>query len=416
MAELGLTLAMIVKNEATFLPACLQSVAAVVDEMVIVDTGSTDDTVAIAKRFGAQVIEIAWPNDFAAARNVGLDAVKTPWVLVLDGDEELVRDDVVTLREEILNPRADAYNLRIVSVMDRAEDISESYVTRLFRSHPAIRFRGVIHEQVYQAVAEARMRLNALNVRLVHKGYLGSVVQARNKEERNRTLIEAHLTQHPDDAYMLWQLAQTHTNGGRFDEAIGAARRALKASGTQDPLWVLVMMTLARAHLAMGHPMKAIRVLAEGKAAHPRYTDFWYLEGIAWFNLKEMVRAEQCFHKCLEIGEAQGFLMTETGVGGFKALFRIAQVKAATGAGKEAVAYLLMTISSQPQHRSAWRSLLGLMQGQSFAAVVDALELKLPLGKIVATLETWPNLDENERRLLEAAREKREAATVSRPG
>jgi glycosyltransferase involved in cell wall biosynthesis len=84
-----MALSMIVRDAAASLAACLESVRGIVDEIVVADTGSTDETMAIATQYRAQVIQVAWTDDFAAARNEGLKAVKSDWVLVLDADEQL---------------------------------------------------------------------------------------------------------------------------------------------------------------------------------------------------------------------------------------------------------------------------------------------------------------------------------------
>jgi len=400
-----LSLSMIVKNEEMFLADCLRSVEDLVDEMVIVDTGSTDRTIEIARSFGARVIEIEWPHDFSKARNVGLDAISTPWVLIMDADEELVRDDMESLREALVHPVADAYNIRIISLMDRAEDITESYVTRVLRSDPRIRFRGEIHEQLFQALVDAGLTLTQLDVRLTHKGYLNSIIQGRDKQERNRIMLEEQLKKNPSDIYTLWQTAQTYLSIGRSEAALDTVRRALKFAKADNPLWVLCMMTYVRVLLTMNQPKKAVRVLREGEDMYPRYTDFWYLHATVLFNRQDFRGAEKYFQRCLEIGEAQGFLTTDTGIGGFKSLYRIAQCHMMQGDPKTAVAYLLLTIKSQPQYRSAWRGIFEVLAGSAMRDVLKTIALKVDPPSIVATLSSWNDLDENERNLLLSAQE-----------
>lgn len=398
-----LTLAMIVKNEERFLPQCLASVQDVVDDMVIVDTGSTDSTVAIARGFGAQVIEIPWPNDFAKARNVGLEAVKTPWVLVMDADEELVRDDIPILTQAIRTPQADAYNLRIVSVMERAEDISESYVTRLFRAHPRVRFEGAIHEQLYYSLVREKQRLASLNLRLIHKGYLASVFTERNKAERNLTLLEGHVAKNPHDGYMLWQLSQSYDSAGHRDQALNTIRRALKLLPAENPIRVLALNTYARILFHNGMPKKALRTLEQSLGIYPTYTDFRYLQGTILMDLQQWDDAHKAFEDCLKLGEPQGFLMTETGVGGFKALFRLAQIEQVRQRRKEALAYLLMAIRLQPTYRTAWQSVVSLFQGAPIAQLYQTLLLAISTPTLIATLKSWPSLTEDEQHLLEYA-------------
>ncbi len=398
-----LTLAMIVRNEEFFLPQCLESVKGIVDDMVIVDTGSTDRTVAIAKSFGAKVVEIEWPDDFSKARNVGLDLVRTPWVLVMDADEELIKDDIPTLTQAIKTPIADAYNIRIVSVMDKAEHISESYVLRLFRGHPKVRFVGKVHEQVFPSLVREQMGIASLDARLLHKGYLNAVMAERDKTNRNRTLLEKHLKENPHDGYMLWQLAQTLMMAGDFPAALSVARRSLRNLEVANALWVLAQVTLARLLELNGEPKRALKALEEGQATYPGYTDFFYLEGIIRMNLGQWDQAEIAFKKCLELGEAKGFLMTDTGVGGFKSLLRLADTLVKKDRPKEALAYLLIALKNYPSFREAWDRLFTLLTGSTIEAVLDAVILAMPLSTIVSTLQSWDNLSENERNLLSAA-------------
>lgn len=398
-----LTVSMIVKNEERFLPECLASVKDLADEIVVVDTGSTDRTVEIAKSFGARLIEIEWPDDFAKARNVGLDAVKTPWVLVMDADEELIADDIPLLTKAIKTPIADGYNVRIVSVMDRAQDISESYVLRLFRSHPKVRFEGRVHEQVFQSLMANSMQVAPLNVRLLHKGYLNAVFEGRDKSNRNRILLEKHVRENPNDGYMLWQLAQTLIGAGDYRTALSTARKSLKNIPAANGLWVLAQVTYAKTLELNGEHKRAIKVLHEGQQIYPKYTDFYYLEGIYLMNLGKWSEAETAFRQCLEIGEAVGFVMTDTGVGGFKSYFRLAQALSQQGNSKEALAYLLVAINKYPQYRDAWNAVLALLAGSTFDAVLTTILLTVPLATVIDTLKGWDERTQDEQRLLETA-------------
>jgi glycosyltransferase involved in cell wall biosynthesis len=408
-----LTVSMIVKNEERFLAECLASVKDVADDIIVVDTGSEDRTIEVAKSFGARVIEIAWPNDFSAARNVGLEAVKTPWVLVLDADEELVQDDIKTLQQAMEKPFADSYNVRIVSLMDRAEDLSESYVTRLFRSHPKIRFRGAVHEQVFQSVGDLGMTIQPLNVRLLHKGYLAAVVKERDKGKRNLDLIRDHLKANPNDAYMRWQLAQTLLGNGQFAEALSASRQSLKLLPVTHPLWPVAHITLARSLEASGQPKRALRALREGEMAYPAYTDFYYAQGHVHLRMGEWENAEKSFRKCLELGEPKDFLMTETGIGGFKSLYKLSQALHAQNRQKEALATLLVAIGNNPPFREAWQGIFTILIGTSMHAVLDAILMKLPLDTVIETISPWQNRNINEQNLLQAAQERKAAIQES---
>lgn len=399
-----LTVSLIVKNEERFLPACLQSIQPIADDIIVVDTGSTDNTIAIAQSFGARITQIEWPDDFSAARNVGLGLVRTPWVLILDADEELISDDIPTLQQAITTPIADAYNLRIVSVMDKAEHISESYVLRLFRSHPKVRFEGKVHEQVFRSLGRQQMTINSLNARLLHKGYLDAVIKERDKGKRNRLLLEKHLKESPDDGYMLWQLAQTLMSTGAYKEGIAVCKKALRNIPAENGMWVLAQITYARLLQLNGEPKRAIRALKEGQLAFPTYTDFYYLEGMFLLTLGQWVAAETAFRKCLDLGEAQGYLMTDTGVGGFKSLYHLAQALAKQGRVKESLATLVFLIQRHPAFRDGWQGILTLLAGSTFDAVLDAITVGVPLQTVVSTLDSFKDRGEDEERLLQAAK------------
>ena len=147
-----LSLSMIVRNEQERLGACLDSVKAFTDEMVIVDTGSTDNTIAIAKAAGARVEQIPWPGDFAPARNVALEFVTGDWVLVLDADECLRAEAVPALKALMAQP--DVLVINLLRHEQGAAMAPYSSVSRLFRRHPRIRWSRPYHSMVDDSVRE----------------------------------------------------------------------------------------------------------------------------------------------------------------------------------------------------------------------------------------------------------------------
>ncbi|AEW06724.1 glycosyl transferase family 2 [Sulfobacillus acidophilus DSM 10332] len=395
-----LTVSMIVKNEEIFLPRCLESVQGVADDIVIVDTGSTDQTLAIAHQFGARTRQIEWPNDFAKARNVSLEMVQTPWVLVMDADEVLVAEDIPRLEKAIKEPFADAYNIRIVSLANKAENISESYVARLFRHVPGIFWEGKIHEQIIPSLIRAKLTLMQLNVRLLHYGYMDGVSHERNKGERNLQLLLEALKDNPKDAYLTWQLSQTYLGLNRSEEAQAMARKVFKLITPDSPFHPLTYVLLAKAYWQGNRPRKALTVLEEAAFQYPTFTDLFFLQGLIRTHLKEWDKALYAFRQCLKLGEPQGFLITETGVGSFKALFRIAQCHTNLHQTKEALAHLLMAIKIQPTFREAWQLLFLLFNGRPIEELAQTVQMVLTAPQIAAAFSTWPERDANEEALV----------------
>ena len=190
---LTLSLAMIVKDEEEMLPRCLAAVKDAVDEMIVVDTGSTDRTVEIAESFGAKVLHHEWTGDFAAARNVSFDAATGDWIIYLDADEVLVAEDADRLRELTKRVWREAFYLvetNFTGDLSDGEALTHNAL-RVFRNRPEYRFEGRLHEQIANKLpAFNPERLEATTVRVEHYGYLASVRDAKEKSRRNIELLE----------------------------------------------------------------------------------------------------------------------------------------------------------------------------------------------------------------------------------
>ena len=196
-----ISLNMIVKDEADFIEECLASVKDVVDEIVVVDTGSSDRTPELARSLGAQVHSFAWCDDFAAARNHGLKHCTGDWVLSLDADEQLDPETKSDIRREVAKDRVDVWYLRIVNLYQGAEAGGEVRLARLFRRVPGMKYIGRIHEQPDQNLANAVAGHS--QARILHHGYDPDVMRSKNKHARNVALLESALRESEDGPPML---------------------------------------------------------------------------------------------------------------------------------------------------------------------------------------------------------------------
>ena len=227
-----LSLSMIVRDEAERLAACLRSVQGFVDEMVVVDTGSSDDTVAIAEGLGATVHRIDWPGDFAPARNQALQWVSGDWVLVLDADEQLRPEAREPMRQLMEQPE-----LLLVNLLRQelgALQSPYSNVSRLFRRHPAIRWSRAYHSLVDDSVAALLQRephwriADCSTPALLHDGYRPELLSAGNKAARLRAAMEAELLARPDDPYACAKLGSLEVAEGQAQRGIALLRRGLQ--------------------------------------------------------------------------------------------------------------------------------------------------------------------------------------------
>ncbi len=205
-----LSACLIVKNEEQRLPQCLESLLSLADEIIVVDTGSLDRTVAIAKKYQARVFHFAWCDDFSQARNYAIAQAKGKWILVIDADEVLEQSAIAILQEVLQREDCLAVNL-LRSEID-AKQAPYSLVLRLFRNHPAIKFTGLYHESIDQSVVALQAQephWQVLNVEipvLLHYGYTDSEIQLKHKYEFAKQLMHKHLEAFPNDSYMLNKL------------------------------------------------------------------------------------------------------------------------------------------------------------------------------------------------------------------
>ncbi len=244
-----ISLCVIVKDEATTLGRTLESAEAVVDEIIVVDTGSTDDTMAIAQAHGAKVHAIGWSQDFAAARNASLRYATGDWVLVLDADEVLQPEAAQALRRlDQGQPLGDIPAQAILAVtLFRLEvgapQAPYTLITRFFRRQPEISFSRPYHETVDDSIAALQAQaphwqvVSLADVALHHTGYAPEVVAQRGKFDRARTIMEQYLAQHPDDGYLLNKLAALYIEADNPVAALPLLDRALaQPESVLDPI------------------------------------------------------------------------------------------------------------------------------------------------------------------------------------
>ena len=197
---LTLSLVMIVKDEQEMLPGCLEAVREAVDEMIVVDTGSSDRTIEIARSFGARVVEFPWNGSFADARNVSLDHATGDWVIYLDADEHLVPEDAPRLRDLLTHTWREAFYLVETNYTggDESGAAVAHHALRLWRRRPQYRFEGRIHEQKTHTMPTfLPERFETSNVRIRHYGYLRSRITAKDKSRRNIELLEIEARENP---------------------------------------------------------------------------------------------------------------------------------------------------------------------------------------------------------------------------
>lgn len=316
MRKQTLSLAMIVKNEEAMLPACLESAQGIVDEIVVVDTGSTDATRDIAKEYGARIYEHPWNNNFAEARNVALQHCTGDWILQLDADERLVQWSRKALEEFLHDEQCGGYAIMIESTFGANKGIVVSPAVRLFRRNPAILYEGAIHESTVQSLQRLGMKIEFLPYRIVHYGY-DDEQQHRQKAERNVSLMSEYLSHNPNDITMLLHYAMGLTTLKQYGTARNVLERMLSQDDIQPSAFVLACNLLAQGaieqrdyHRAVEFTTKSLRVVpAQAYARKLRALALMYLGKYGdaereLLAIKEMILRREQHQQCSSLYDA----------------------------------------------------------------------------------------------------------------
>ncbi|MDZ7260789.1 MAG: glycosyltransferase [candidate division KSB1 bacterium] len=246
-----LSLCMIVKDEEKFLGRCLESVKDIMDEIIIVDTGSQDRTVAIARGYGAKVIHHQWQDDFAAARNEALKHATGQWILMLDADEELDEVNKKKLLQIVKANQGMAYFLNFRSPISNnaAGTAFINIHPRLFKNHPGIYFEGRVHEQIFTSVKKLGASIQLSDVMVYHHGYCQDKKNQQDKLERNLRLLQKQLKEQPDSAFWYFHLGETFSLLKKIEEAIRAYEQAITLGNIPAYLLACAHQNLACAWL-----------------------------------------------------------------------------------------------------------------------------------------------------------------------
>lgn len=251
-----LSAALIVRDEADHLRRCLTSVRGVVDEIVVVDTGSTDASVEVAESFDAVVLHREWDGDFSVPRNLGLDHVTGDWVLYIDADEQLAPTTRAHVERELADPDGRFVAKRLK--LQIRDDFTPFWEHRLWRHRPDIRFRGVIHEShladVSRIVREEGLEIGDADLLLTHAGYEGDLTR---KHQRNLPLLERQVEHQPDRTYLWAQIGRSRRALGDPEGAWAAWRHGVdlvRRNGVREPADCLVYVDLLLALAEDGRP------------------------------------------------------------------------------------------------------------------------------------------------------------------
>jgi glycosyltransferase involved in cell wall biosynthesis len=308
-----LSLCMIVKNEENVLARCLDSVKTLVDEMIIVDTGSTDKTKQIALQYTDKVFDFGWTNDFAAARNESIRHATGKWILVLDADEYVQEHDPFPLRHFLMQQdqnQAIAYQLPIHNLLGDGSDMANVMISlgaRLFANNGLIRYQHPIHEQLY--TTRGSLAMHHLQYSIFHTGYIESVVEQKNKSERNLSLLKnLERTTAEQEAYYWFCLGNEYNTAKQSEDALEAYLASYSLSKPEDAWFHHLSISLIQLELLFHRYQSAYQHIQSGLSYRSQYADYHYLEGLLLEELGYWELASDKYKHCLVLIEDENVM------------------------------------------------------------------------------------------------------------
>lgn len=290
-----LSAALIVRDEERTLPDCLESLKGVADEIVVVDTGSSDRTCEIARAAGARLHEFAWRDDFAAARNEAVGRCRGEWILYIDADERVRPGSGGDLEPALRDQKAIAQQVRF----HVRPGFTPYWELRLFRNHAALRFTGVIHENIWPAVlrlvADRGGRLGRTSRTIDHFGYER---EQERKQRRDLKLLVKALEADPTAVFCWYELGRIRYEQGDIAGARAVLSRGIeviRAKPTLAPQDSLPFVELAVIALRTGDPAPQ-PLLAEALDLFPEQPHLIWLEGRRLLDVRQFDAAAQRFH------------------------------------------------------------------------------------------------------------------------
>lgn len=299
---------MIVKNEEELLPGCLESIRDWIDELIVVDTGSTDRTVEIAESYGAHVFHQSWEGDFSKHRNFSIAQATREWVFIIDADECIYQEDV-SLIKKVLNQQD--YNIISINVFNvtgkNEEQVTFLPSIRFFRRNLGLKYEGIVHNLLLPPADQPIMRAG---IRLKHYGYGLSPEKMKAKMSRSKELLEKQITENPNNSFALFNYAQLLRGEGvegrpeNASKIIEAAGRALELThpdiASERHIHIMAHHQLAWVYFVLGKYEKAERYCFDVLLFKPDYLDALLLLGHIYLRQEFFDKAEQYYRKYIE--------------------------------------------------------------------------------------------------------------------
>lgn len=323
-----ISLCMIVKDEEKFIEMCLENALPNVDEVIIVDTGSTDNTKQIIGKYGDKIklIEAEWENDFAKSRNLSIEHATGDWILMLDADEKiLIYKDLKTIIKE--NDNVEGFYIPFYNIVNSSDIIFSNVYIKLFKNK--YKYKGKIHEQLEVPLEKVR-RIGEDEIKIIHFGYINNVYQSKDKSKRNLEILQKELATKTNDPFILYNLGVTYYSMGDYRKSLYYFFKCnenldtiCKGKMTSYESDMLIRITSILNNL--GEYNETIKFITDIITEVRNIPEIYYNLGIAYESIGELDEAINAYKMAIEVGENRE-LISVVGIGSFYPKFRLAQI------------------------------------------------------------------------------------------
>ncbi|RJX20675.1 MAG: glycosyltransferase [Ammonifex sp.] len=317
------SLCTVVKNEAEYLSRCLSSAKKAADEIIVVDTGSSDETVRIAGSFGAKIYHLTGAEDAGAAWKFAFEKATGDWIIFLETDEELVDGDGPKLRSLLSRGDADGYYLREVNYIGKEPglDAVVGAAFRVFRNDPRY-FKIAAPEHIVASIQAQDAKIILSDVRINHCGCLNRSSRDKKKIKDDLAILEEEVVKRPDDKFTRFNLGVKYMCLEQHDKALKEFQSAFKNIALNEAAHAPALVrNIALCLKELKRFREALQVLDDAVLVYPDYIDLLFLVGCVYVELKDCSAAAKAYQECIKKGEADKCWTSQPGVGSYRAWF-----------------------------------------------------------------------------------------------
>ncbi|TWT43066.1 SPBc2 prophage-derived glycosyltransferase SunS [Thalassoglobus neptunius] len=375
-----LSACLIVRNNESTIHPCLESLVRWVDEIVVVDTGSTDATPEICRAYGARVYHWPWRDDFAAARNESLKYAFGEWIFWMDSDDTLPWECGEELRRLVDGEHREnvlGYIMQVHCPGSEPTDVTIVDHVKLIRNRPDLNFEFRIHEQILPAIRRAGGEVEWTDIYVVHSGATKDPSGRAKKLDRDYKLLHLELQEKPNHPFTLFNLGMTYADDGKHEQAIAYLNHSIDLSRTEESHLRKAYSLLVRSLSAVDNHREALEQCDIGLQMYQGDKELLFRKAMLLRDLGQLERAVDVYHQILRESDDRHFQSVDIGIADFKARHNLAVIYEELGTLEQAQNEWWNLVEAHPDYESGWKGLAILLirnqDYESMRQVVNAL-------------------------------------------